>query len=192
MRQLLFAAVLLLCAFACAGAEFGDSRVTRPILQAVVTGQPPLSRQMHEDFWREIRKGPRMSLAQLRSVMLGALDLNMEYQREVWQSALQSYRLKRVTRSPTLTSLDAGYLQRVQSLMDLDGEGKTTLAQRFAAMREDADHLLSSAAKGAPYSLRDGSRGVVDEATVAAAIQNLDSLRARIDRLLDPVWKQNG
>jgi hypothetical protein len=156
---------------------------------AVASGQQELTQRMHADFWREVRNGPTASPAQLRTVMVGALDLNLAYQRAAWQSALASRKAKSSIRTPELATLDAEYLKRVNALMRLSAGGQKQLSDAFEVMKSDARRLIQAGADGSAFVLSSGLQGVVSETAVASALQDLAATEGRINQLLDPKWR---
>ncbi len=175
-------------------AQGSDPAVTRQILDGVSSGRVALTQKMHEDYWREIRKGPPMSDSELRLTMVGALDLNLEYQRAIWLSAGESAKQKRLVWLPALVRIEAEYLNRMGNLMPLPvrsqeyRDAMNEVASRVRLMKVEADSLLRSAATGSPYILRSGAKGIVGEGIVRSSLAQIDATQARINQLTDPVW----
>lgn len=176
-------------------AQGGDPTITRQILEGISSGRVALTQKMHEDYWREIRKGPPIPDRELRLIMVGVLDLNLEYQRAIWLSAGESAKRKQPVRLPALVQIEAEYLNRVGKLMPLPPKSQeyrnamNEIASRIRLMKVEADSLLKSAATGAPYILHSGAKGIVDGDTVRSSLAQIDAAQARINQLMDPEWR---
>lgn len=128
--------------------------------------------------------------------MTGALSLNLQYQRAVWESARESLRSKRVVRMPALEKIEAAYMSQVSALIPTtDATKRSDAAQEVARalgfMKDDAARLLKASASQSPFIPTGGQPTVIDEASVTATLKNLDAIQSRLNRLFDPVWRQD-
>lgn len=137
-----------------------------------------------------------MDPARLKLSMVGALSLNIEYQLAAWQSARESMRRARVIRSQELEKLESKYLASLAPIIPTDNavehqKAMGELARSFAFMKDDTARLLTAAARRGPYFPRGGQPIAVDENTVSLEVKKLGELQGRLDKLFDPVWREN-
>jgi len=183
-------------AFASIVSAQGDAAISTPILMNVMSGDVALTPKMHQDFWRELRKGPPMSDAELRTMVTGALELNLAFQEAVWASARESYLAEQVVKTSALESAEATHLERVGALIPAPAgsrkqrEALAELARRFQSMQRDEQILLSAAAFRGPFVLSSGYKGTMSEPSIQDAMSGLRATKRRVEQLMNPVWRE--
>lgn len=183
-------------AFASIVCAQGDAAIGIPILLNTLSGKVVLTREMHQDFWREIRKGPPMSDAELRTLVTGPLEINLAFQEAMWVSAQESYLAKRVIETLELERVEAKFLERVGAYIPApvgsrqQRDAIAELTRRFRSMQRDKEILLNAAASRGSFELSNGDTGTMSEATVRDTLSRLRAAKRRIEQLANPIWSE--
>ena len=179
---------------AASGAQANDVDIGQTI-QGVASGRIVLTQSAHESFWRALRTGRPMPDQEIRRMLSGSLEANLDFQQAVWTSAQESRDAGRVVKTPVLQDHEANYLFRAKSLIPLTPGSEEyqravhVLEGRFQSMLADADRVLHAAATHGSYELSSGARAEANEATIQIELAGIERTRTRINQLLNPVWK---
>ena len=179
---------------AASGAQANDVDIGQTI-QGVASGRIVLTQSAHESFWRALRTGRPIPDQEIRRMLSGSLEANLDFQQAVWTSAQESRDAGRVVKTPVLQDHEANYLFRAKSLIPLKPGSEEyqravhVLEGRFQSMLADADRVLHAAATHSSYELSSGARAEANEATIQIELAGIERTRTRINQLLNPVWK---
>ena len=158
----------------------------REILFSVAQSAGNLTAERHEEFWRPFQQDDG-DLERLRSraELLKRRDLFLlaqSYQLEAWRCAETSFNAREVKRSRHLDDLERQAFEVVK--------GSAAGREKFERSVQNTRELLRAAAARSVVKANDGSEIQLDLQLIREMSEPLNDLFERVNRLLDPVWRE--
>jgi hypothetical protein len=156
----------------------------RLVVAAALRVDGNLTREMHNEFWADIPKAEIAQSSAWTGKVAPLLNAVWRYQREVWRSARLSIPARAAVWTNCFTEAKQNLSKAVANLV-----GSPSLrAQVESAMRE-ADLLMTAVSSGKPFLSQRGPIEVTDN-LVGTVLAGLVGSRARLNKLLNPVWAE--
>lgn len=177
---------------------YGQSSPARTdeILRAVISVDGHINRDMHREFWAAVEKRDKRETEQLLKWVNANILMMQEYQQELWQSALISYRYKKVVKTDRLTNLQLELPVVLESSLPFSPgspeyvRNAETINRRLSPAMENARNLLNSAAQHTEFRGVAGEVVALDEAKIIHVIEGMNGSVYRIRKLLNKEWKE--
>jgi len=162
------------------------------INQVLNVDQGKVTKQMHTDFWKDIPdKNDIVKFMETTGVMAKLTRDGMNYQMELWKSALISYQNKQVFKSEDYIEAKetmTDFINRVSKNIPNANERAQVINQMKTGMI-NSDNLLKSAASRANMQSVQGPIVELSEERIILVINNIEKSFSRIDKLLQSEWK---
>jgi hypothetical protein len=188
-------ALIIFCGAASAQVSAPQEKMTN-ILREVMRTDIPITRELHKDFWSELRMfSPNEQADFLRTISAATVEAHA-YQIEVWESALLSFRKGKVFKSGKMLSLEDQMRSRILQTLPATLPEKTRQAavKEFGAKYQNSilnsSRLLEAAANHQPLQVPGRGSFDVNETTLQLTIARLKGTFDRIQRLLNPLWSE--
>ena len=162
------------------------------IHQVLNVDQGKVTKQMHTDFWKDIPdKNDIVKFMETTGIMAKLTRDGMNYQMELWKSALISYQNKQVFKSEDYIEAKetmTDFINRVSKNIPNANERAQVINQMKTGMI-NSDNLLKSAA--ARTNMQSVQAPIVElsEERMTFVISNIEKSFSRIDKLLQLEWK---
>ena len=151
-----------------------------------------ITKQMHTDFWRDIPDKENFAeYMETTGLMAKITRDGMQYQMELWKSALISYRNKQVFKSEDYIKAKetmTDFINRVSKNIPNANERAQVINQMKTGMI-NSDNLLKSAAARTNMQSVQGPIVELSEERITFVISNIEKSFSRIDKLLKVEWK---
>ena len=151
-----------------------------------------ITKQMHTDFWKDIpSKEDFVEYLETTGLMAKITRDGMQYQMELWKSALISYRNKQVFKSDDYLKIKEvvnDFINRVSKNIPDANERAQVVSQMKTSMINSENLLKSAAARTAMQSIQ-GPVIELSEERITRIINNIEKSFSRIDKLLQLEWK---
>jgi hypothetical protein len=151
-----------------------------------------ITKQMHTDFWKDIpSKEDFVEYLETTGLMAKITRDGMQYQMELWKSALISYRNKQVFKSDDYLKIKEvvnDFINRVSKNIPDANERAQVVNQMKTSMINSENLLKSAAARTAMQSVQ-GPVIELSEERITLVINNIEKSFSRIDKLLKLEWK---
>ena len=151
-----------------------------------------ITKKMHTDFWRDIpNKENFAEYMETTGLMAKITRDGMQYQMELWKSALISYRNKQVFKSDDYLEIKEvvnDFINRVSKNIPDTNERAQVVNQMKTSMINSENLLKSAAARTSMQSVQ-GPIIELSEERITLVINNIEKSFSRIDKLLSVVWK---
>ena len=162
------------------------------IHQVLNVDQGKVTKQMHTDFWKDVpNKDDVVKFMETTGLMAKITLDGMQYQMELWKSALISYRNKQVFKSEDYIKAKetmTDFINRVSKNIPNANERAQVINQMKTGMI-NSDNLLKSAAARTNMQSVQGPIVELSEERITFVISNIEKSFSRIDKLLKVEWK---
>jgi len=162
------------------------------IHQVLNVDQGKVTRQMHTDFWKDVPdKSDMVEFMETTGIMAKLTRDGMNYQMELWKSALISYQNKQVFKSEDYIEAKetmTDFINRVSKNIPNANERAQVINQMKTGMI-NSDNLLKSAAARTNMQSVQGPIVELSEERMTFVISNIEKSFSRIDKLLQSEWK---
>ena len=162
------------------------------IQQTLNVDQGKVTKQMHTDFWKDVpNKDDVVKFMETTGLMAKITLDGMQYQMELWKSALISYRNKQVFKSEDYIKAKetmTDFINRVSKNIPDANERAQVINQMKTGMI-NSDNLLKSAAARTNMQSVQGPIIELSEERISFVISNIEKSFVRIDKLLSTEWK---
>lgn len=162
------------------------------IQQTLNVDQGKITKQMHTDFWKDVpNKSDVVKFMETTGLMAKITRDGMQYQRELWKSALISYRNQQVFKSDDYLKINEvmnDFINRVSKNIPNENERLQVTNQMKTSMI-NSDNLLKSAAARTNMQSVQGPIIQLSEERIILVINNIEKSFSRIDKLLKVEWK---
>ena len=151
-----------------------------------------ITKQMHTDFWKDVpNKDDIVEFLETSGLMAKITRDGMNYQMELWKSALISYQNNQVFKSENyIKSKETmnDFINRVSKNIPNATERAQVINQMKTGMI-NSDNLLKSAAARTNMQSVQGPIIELSEERITLVINNIEKSFSRIDKLLQLEWK---
>ena len=162
------------------------------IQQTLNVDQGKITKQMHTDFWKDVpNKDDVVKFMETTGLMAKITRDGMQYQMELWKSALISYRNQQVFKSDDYLKISEvmnDFINRVSKNIPNENERLQVTNQMKTSMI-NSDNLLKSAAARTNMQSVQGPIIELSEERIILVINNIEKSFSRIDKLLKVEWK---
>ena len=162
------------------------------IQQTLNVDQGKITKQMHTDFWKDVpNKDDVVKFMETTGLMAKITRDGMQYQMELWKSALISYRNQQVFKSDDYLKIKEvmnDFINRVSKNIPNENERLQVTNQMKTSMI-NSDNLLKSAAARTNMQSVQGPIIELSEERIILVINNIEKSFSRIDKLLSVEWK---
>ena len=162
------------------------------INQVLNVDQGKVTKQMHTDFWKDVPdKNDIVKFMETTGIMAKLTRDGMNYQMELWKSALISYQNKQVFKSEDYIEAKetmTDFINRVSKNIPNANERAQVINQMKTGMI-NSDNLLKSAAARTNMQSVQGPIVELSEERMTFVISNIEKSFSRIDKLLQSEWK---
>ena len=160
--------------------------------QVLNVDQGKVTKQMHTDFWSDVPdKDDVVNYMETTGLMAKITKDGMNYQKELWKSALISYQNNQVFKSDDyLKARDTmnDFINRVSKNIPNPNERQQVVMQMQVSMENSAE-LLRSAGARMNFQTVQGPIIEISEERLKFIIANLERSFVRIEKLLKPEWE---
>ena len=151
-----------------------------------------ITKQMHTDFWKDIpNKKDFAEYLETTGLMAKITRDGMEYQMELWKSALISYRNKQVFKSDDYIKIKEvvnDFINRVSKNIP-DANERAQVVNQMKTSMINSENLLKSAAARTSMQSVQGPIIELSEERIILVINNIEKSFSRIDKLLKVEWQ---
>ena len=162
------------------------------INQVLNVDQGKVTKQMYTDFWKDVpNKSDMVEFMETTGIMAKLTRDGMQYQMELWKSALISYQNKQVFKSEDYIKAKetmTDFINRVSKNIPNANERVQVINQMKTAMI-NSNNLLKSAASRTNMKSVQGPIVELSEERMTFVISNIEKSFSRIDKLLQSEWK---
>ena len=162
------------------------------IQQTLNVDQGKITKQMHTDFWKDVpNKDDVVKFMETTGLMAKITRDGMQYQMELWKSALISYRNQQVFKSDDYLKINEvmnDFINRVSKNIPNENERLQVTNQMKTSMINSYNLLKSAAARTNMQSVQ-GPIIELSEERIILVINNIEKSFSRIDKLLKVEWK---
>jgi len=160
--------------------------------QVLNVDQGKVTKQMHTDFWKDVpNKDEIVDFYETTGLMAKITRDGMQYQMELWKSALISYQNEQVFKSEDYLNAREtinDFINRVSKNIPNETERLQVINQMKTGMI-NSDNLLKSAAARIDMQSVQGPIMELSEERIKFVISNIETSFKRIDKLLQSEWK---
>lgn len=163
------------------------------IHQTLNVDQGKVTKQMHTDFWNEVPNDLKQDIVkylETTGVMAKLMKDGMNYQMELWKSALVSYQNQQVFKSDDYLEAKAiinDFINRVSKNITDPVERDQIINQMKTSMTNSNNLLESAAARRDMQSIQ-GPIVELSEERIKFVISGIEKSFSRIDKLLQSEW----
>ena len=161
------------------------------IHQVLNVDQGKKKKKMHTDFWKDVpNKSDMVEFMETTGIMAKLTRDGMNYQMELWKSALISYQNKQVFKSEDYIKAKetmTDFINRVSKNIPNANERAQVINQMKTGMI-NSDNLLKSAASRTNMQSVQGPIVELSEERIILVINNIEKSFSRIDKLLQSEW----
>ena len=152
-----------------------------------------ITKKMHTDFWKDIpNKEDFIEYLETTGLMAKITRDGMQYQMELWKSALISYQNQQVFKSDDYLEIKEvlnDFINRVSKNIP-DANQRAQVVKQMKTSMINSDNLLKSAAARTAMQSVQGPIIELSEERITFIINNIEKSFSRIDKLLKPVWNE--
>jgi hypothetical protein len=162
------------------------------VLGVVMNAHGKIDKYLHSRFWRDVENPKELKVfLETTGIEAKIIKDGLNYQRELWKSALVSYETKQVFKSDSYleTKKEINFFinNTLKNIQNVD-ERNAVINQMKISMA-NSQGLLESAASHKPLVGAQGITVQIDKEKILYILENLDSSFLRIEKLLNPNWK---
>lgn len=163
------------------------------IQQTLNVDQGKITKQMHTDFWKDVpNKNDVVQFMETTGLMAKISRDGMQYQMELWKSALISYQNQQVFKSDDYLKIKEvmnDFINRVSKNIP-DMNERAQIINQMKTSMINSDNLLKSAASRTNMQSVQGPIVELSEERIKFVISNIEKSFSRIDKLLKPKWAE--
>ena len=154
-----------------------------------------IDKHLHSRFWKDIKNPQELNVfLETTGIQAKIIRDGLNYQRELWKSALVSYETKQVFKSESYLNakkeMNFFVNNTVKNIQNVN-ERNAVINQMKISM-SNSQGLLESAASHKPLVGAQGITVQIDKENILYILKNLDSSFLRVEKLLNPNWKDWG
>ena len=185
--------VFILITFSCAASAMTQNQMYI-IHQVLNVDQGKVTKQMHTDFWNDVPANLKKDISiylETTGLMAKLMKDGMNYQMELWKSALVSYQNQQVFKSDDYIQAKAtinDFINRVSKNIPDPVERQQIIDQMKTSMTNSNNLLESAAARKNMQSVQ-GPIVELSEDRIKFIISGIEESFLRIDKLLQLEWK---
>jgi len=187
----LFSTILVLGLLLSGSAHSMTDNQMMIINQVLNVDQGKVTKQMYTDFWKDVpNKSDMVEFMETTGIMAKLTRDGMNYQMELWKSALISYQNKQVFKSEDYIKAKetmTDFINRVSKNIPNANERAQVINQMKTGMI-NSDNLLKSAASRTNMQSVQGPIVELSEERIILVINNIEKSFSRIDKLLQSEW----
>jgi len=160
------------------------------IQQTLNVDQGKVTKQMHTDFWKDVPNDV-VKFMETTGLMAKITRDGMQYQMELWKSALISYRNKQIYKSDDYLKIKEtvnDFINRLSKNIP-DANERAQVVNQMKTSMINSDNLLKSAAARTSMQSVQGPIIELSEERITFVINNIEKSFYRIDKLLQSEWK---
>ena len=161
------------------------------IHQVLNVDQGKVTKQMHTDFWKDVpNKDDVVKFMETTGLMAKIARDGMQYQMELWKSALISYQNNQVFKSDDYLKIREvmnDFINRVSKNIP-DANERAQVVNQMKTSMINSDNLLKSAAARTNMQSVQGPIIELSEERISFVINNIEKSFVRIDKLLKVEW----
>ena len=188
----LFSTILVLGLLLSGSAHSMTDNQMMIINQVLNVDQGKVTKQMYTDFWKDVpNKSDMVEFMETTGIMAKLTRDGMNYQMELWKSALISHQNKQVFKSEDYIKAKetmTDFINRVSKNIPNANERAQVINQMKTGMI-NSDNLLKSAAARTNMQSVQGPIVELSEERMTFVISNIEKSFSRIDKLLQSEWK---
>ena len=188
----LFLSILVICSLLGGNAHSMTQNQMMIINQVLNVDQGKVTKKMYTDFWKDVPdKEDLIGFMETTGMMAKLTRDGMNYQMELWKSALISYQNKQVFKSEDYIKAKetmTDFINRVSKNIPNANERAQVINQMKTGMI-NSDNLLKSAAARTNMQSVQGPIVELSEERMTFVISNIEKSFSRIDKLLQSEWK---
>tara|TARA_R110000737_G_scaffold213999_1_gene230972 strand:- start:34 stop:612 length:579 start_codon:yes stop_codon:yes gene_type:complete len=188
----LFSTILVLGLLLSGSAHSMTDNQMMIINQVLNVDQGKVTKQMYTDFWKDVpNKSDMVEFMETTGIMAKLTRDGMNYQMELWKSALISHQNKQVFKSEDYIKAKetmTDFINRVSKNIPNANERVQVINQMKTAMI-NSNNLLKSAASRTNMKSVQGPIVELSEERMTFVISNIEKSFSRIDKLLQSEWK---
>jgi len=188
----LFLSILVICSLLGGNAHSMTQNQMMIINQVLNVDQGKVTKKMYTDFWKDVPdKEDLIGFMETTGMMAKLTRDGMNYQMELWKSALISYQNKQVFKSQDYIKAKetmTDFINRVSKNIPNANERAQVINQMKTGMI-NSDNLLKSAASRTNMQSVQGPIVELSEERITLIINNIEKSFSRIDKLLQLEWK---
>ena len=192
MKKLLTIMVLGLFLFLNSNAYALTQNQMRIINQVLNVQDGKITKQLHIDFWKDVPNKMDVANFMETSGISAMITRNgMKYQMELWKSALVSYQNRQIFKSKDYLEIKKeinDFINKVSKNIPNANERAQVVNQMKISMINSNNLLKSAAARTSMKSVQ-GPVVELSEQKIRLVINNIEKSFYRIDKLLQPEWK---
>ena len=194
MKQFLFVLLFSLTSFAQA---LDSTPEIERIIKQVMNTNGEINKELHDKFWHELNTLSKEDSDKYTKSMKLLLIPTQEYQKELWESALISYRNNEVVKTARLLELEKNiptYFEASLSIPIYSVEylrETNSFKKGWVKSREHAEQLLLAAANHSKLSINKDNEAEIDEQTISIVLANLSLSFTRLNKLFERNWIEN-
>ena len=162
------------------------------IQQTLNVDQGKVTKQMHTDFWKDVpNKDDVVKFMETTGLMAKIARDGMQYQMELWKSALISYQNNQVFKSDDylkIREVMKDFINRVSKNIP-DANQRAQVVNQMKTSMINSDNLLKSASTRTAMQSVQGPIIELSEERISFVISNIEKSFSRIDKLLQVEWK---
>ncbi|MFO0389009.1 MAG: hypothetical protein ACK502_04715 [Alphaproteobacteria bacterium] len=174
----------------------GFTENQRLILRQVMSVGGTITKDMHEAFWKDAPKDAQGRWDTIYLWLLENTKLAQTYQRELWNSALQSYMQQKVVYSPQLEDISKRLDQHSRENNPFGKNSSDYLAfvqqyeQGAKVSKENGRRLLEAAANRTHLQAVQGESVEITDVNIRVILDGMDAGFERVKKLMKPVWQE--
>jgi hypothetical protein len=163
-------------------------------LRMVMQTDIPITQKLHQEFWSKMEMSSSKEQADFLRTTSVAIEEAHAYQIEVWESALLSFRKRKVIKSEKMFSLEEQMRAKILQTLPptLSESVRRELIDQFDDRYKNsimgASRLLEAAANHQTLQIPGRGNFDVNEATLQSTIARLKGTSDRLRILLNPSW----
>lgn len=162
------------------------------VLGVVMSVYGKIDKYLHSRFWKDVKNPQELKVYfETDGMQAKMIRDGLNYQRELWKSALVSYETKQVFKSESYLNakkeMNFFVNNTVKNIKNIN-ERNAVINQMKTSMA-NSQGLLESAASHRPLVGAQGITVQIDKEKILYILKNLDTTFLRIEKLLNPNWK---
>jgi hypothetical protein len=166
------------------------------IFRTVISADGFIDKELHQAFWSELAKYNKNETERLTKWASANILSMQEYQQELWESALISYRNKKIVKTEGLISLETKLpITLKQSLPFAPGsseylKNEAAINRRLATAMDNSKNLLFAASRHSEFRGVNGEIIPLDEDRIIHVMNNIKGSVYRFRKLLNKEWQE--
>ena len=163
------------------------------VLGIVMNVNGKIDKYLHSRFWKDVDNSQELAtFLETSGIQAKIIREGLNYQRELWKSALVSYERKQVFKSESYLNAkkDMNFFinNTIKNIQNLNERNAVKNQMRISMANSQG--LLEAAAAHKPLIGVQGITVQIDKERIVYVLKNIDSSFLRIEKLLNPNWKE--